>query len=123
MGSESKRQQKFARLIQKDLGDIFHRELQHMLPNAMITITMVRATPDLSGVKVYLSFYNAPDVKEAMNTIKLHTADIRYRLGKRVRNQVRVVPELEFFIDDTSEYVAKMDKLLDRKSTRLNSSH
>src|SRR3546814_14063428 len=91
MGSESKRQQKFARLIQKDLGDIFHRELQHMLPNAMITITMVRATPDLSGVKVYLSFYNAPYVKEAMNTIKLNTADIRSEARRVGKEWVRTV--------------------------------
>src|SRR5690606_30227273 len=90
---------------------IFQREMQHMLPNVMVTVTTVRATPDLSGVKVYLSFYNAPDVKEAINTIKLHASDIRYKLGKRIRNQARVVPELEFFVDDTNEYVAKMDKL------------
>lgn len=111
MGTESKRQQKFARLVQKDLGDIFQREMQNILPNVMVTVTTVRATPDLSGVKVYLSFYNAPDVKEAINAVKLHAADIRYKLGKRIRNQVRVVPELEFFVDDTNEYVAKMDKL------------
>lgn len=111
MGAESKRQQKFARLVQKDLGDIFQREMQHILPNVMVTITTVRATPDLSSVKIYLSFFNAPDAQEAINAIKLQTADIRYKLGKRIRNQVRVVPELEFFIDDTNEYVDKMDKL------------
>src|SRR3546814_2328002 len=98
MGSESKRQQKFARLIQKDLGDIFHRELQHMLPNAMITITMVRATPDLSGVKVYLSFYNAPDVKEAMNTIKLHTADIRYRRSEEHTSELQSLMRISYAV-------------------------
>lgn len=113
MATESKRQQRFARLIQKDLGEIFQRDMNNMLPNVMVTVTTVRATPDLSGVKVYLSFYNAPDVKEAINAIKLQASEIRFKLGKRIRNQVRVVPELEFFVDDTNEYVEKMDKLFD----------
>ncbi|MFS8617249.1 MAG: 30S ribosome-binding factor RbfA [Solitalea sp.] len=111
MTTESKRQQRFARMIQKDLGDIFQRDMPNLLPNVMVTVTTVRATPDLSAVRVYLSFFNAPDAKEAINTIKLQANDIRYKLGKRIRNQVRVVPELEFFVDDTNEYVQKMDKL------------
>src|SRR5690606_11820498 len=102
MTTESKRQQRFARMIQKDLRDMPNR-----LPNVMVTVTTVRATPDLSAVRVYLSFFNAPDVKEAINTIKLQANDIRYKLGKRIRNQVRAVLELEFFVDDTNEYVQK----------------
>lgn len=111
MATESKRQQKFARLIQKDLGDIFQREMPNVLPGVMVTVTMVRASPDLSSAKVYLSFYNAPDVEQAINSVKLQGGEIRYKLGKRIRNQVRVIPELEFFVDDTNEYVARMDKL------------
>lgn len=111
MAAESKRQQKFARLIQKDLSDIFQREMQNILPNVMVTVTTVRASPDLGLAKVYLSFYNAPDARQAINAVKLQAVDIRYKLGKRIRNQVRVIPELEFFIDDTSDYVARMDKL------------
>lgn len=111
MAAESKRQQKFARLIQKDLSDIFQREMQNILPNVMVTVTTVRASPDLGLAKVYLSFYNAPDARQAINAVKLQAVDIRYKLGKRIRNQVRVIPELEFFVDDTSDYVARMDKL------------
>ncbi|HYH57516.1 MAG TPA: 30S ribosome-binding factor RbfA, partial [Anseongella sp.] len=111
MASESKRQQKFARLIQKDLGDIFQREMQNILPNVMVTVTTVRASPDLSTAKVYLSFYNTADARQAINAVKLQAGEIRYKLGKRIRNQVRVIPELEFFVDDTNEYVARMDKL------------
>lgn len=114
MATESKRQQKFARMIQRDLSDIFQREMQNILPGVMVTVTMVRATPDLSSVKVYLSFYNAPDVQEAIGQVKLHAADIRYKLGKRIRHQARVVPELDFFVDDTNEYVEKMDKLFNQ---------
>jgi ribosome-binding factor A len=113
---ESKRQQKFARVIQKDLGEIFQREGNNLLPNAMITVTKVRATPDLGIVRVYLSFFNTPDNLLAINTIKAKTAEIRYILGKKIKDQVRGVPQLDFFIDDTSEYVDRMDQIF----TRIN---
>ena len=113
---ESKRQQKFARVIQKDLGEIFQREGNNLLPNTMITVTKVRATPDLGIVRVYLSFFNAPDNLLAINTIKAKTAEIRYILGKKIKDQVRGVPQLDFFIDDTNEYVDRMDQIF----TRIN---
>lgn len=107
---ESKRQQKFARVIQKDLGEIFQREGNY-LPNVMITVTKVRATPDLGVVRVFLSFFNASDTDSAIKTIREKTAEIRYTLGKRIKDQVKTVPQLEFFVDDTNEYVERMDKL------------
>lgn len=108
---ESKRQQKFARVIQKDLGEIFQREGNTYLPNAMITVTKVRATPDLGIVRVFLSFFNAGNVEEAIKTIREKTGEIRYTLGKRIKDQVKGVPQLEFFVDDTNEYVDRMDKI------------
>lgn len=108
---ESKRQQKFARVIQKDLGEIFQREGNNFLPNAMITVTKVRATPDLGIVRVFLSFFNIEDAENAIKTIRGKTAEIRYTLGKRIKDQVRGVPQLEFFVDDTNEYVDRMDKI------------
>jgi len=108
---ESKRQQKFARVIQKDLADIFQVEGQQMFPNTFVTITKVRVTPDLAVARVYLSFFNSANTGLAINTVKAQQGEIRYKLGKRIKDQVRVVPELEFFIDDTQDYVAKMDKL------------
>lgn len=111
---ESKRQQKFSRLIQKELSEIFQREAHSLLPNAMITITKVRATPDLGIVRVYLSFFNTPDTALAINTVNAHNAEIRYNLGKRIKDQVRGVPQIEFFMDDTNEYVDKMDKIFKR---------
>jgi ribosome-binding factor A len=113
---ESKRQQKFARVIQKDLGEIFQREGNNLLPNSMITVTKVRATPDLGIVRIYLSFFNTPNNQLAINTIKAKTAEIRYILGKKIKDQVRGVPQLEFFIDDTNEYVDRMDQIF----TRIN---
>ena len=111
---ESKRQQKFARVIQKDLGELFQRDSNTLLPNTMITVTKVRTTPDLGIVRVYLSFFNTPNNQLALNTIRSHASEIRYNLGKRIKDQVRGVPQLEFFIDDTNEYVDKMDKIFTR---------
>ena len=111
---ESKRQQKFARVIQKDLGELFQRDGNTLLPNTMITVTKVRTTPDLGIVRVYLSFFNTPNNQLALNTIRSHASEIRYNLGKRIKDQVRGVPQLEFFIDDTNEYVDKMDKIFTR---------
>lgn len=122
MTMESKRQQKFARVIQKDLADIFQVEGQQLFPNTFITITKVRVTPDLAVARVYLSFFNTSNPQLAINTIKAQQGEIRYKLGKRIKDQVRVVPELDFFIDDTQDYVAKMDKLFNEIEKQPKSS-
>ncbi len=106
---ESKRQQKFAGVIQKDLAEIFQREGSNLLPNVMVTITKVRVTSDLAIARVYLSFFNSSNNTLALNTIKAHAGEIRYKLGSRIKDQARIVPQLEFFVDDTSEYVERME--------------
>ena len=113
---ESKRQQKFAGVIQQDLAAIFQREGMNLLPNTMITITKVRVTPDLAIARVFLSFFNSNNVQLALNTIKQHASEIRYKLGARIKDQVRIIPQLEFFVDDTSEYVERMDRIFDKIS-------
>jgi len=113
---ESKRQQKFAGVIQQDLAAIFQREGMNYLPNALITITKVRVTPDLAIARVFLSFFNTANAQLALQTIKSHGNEIRYKLGARIKDQVRIIPQLEFFIDDTSEYVERMDKIFDKIS-------
>lgn len=113
---ESKRQQKFAGVIQKDLAEIFQREGMNFLPNIMVTVTKVRVSPDLAVARIYLSFFNSNNVSLALNTIKLHAGAIRYKLGSRIKDQARIVPHLEFFVDDTSEYVERMDKIFDKIS-------
>jgi ribosome-binding factor A len=113
---ESKRQQKFAGVIQQDLAAIFQREGVNYLPNTLITITKVRVTPDLAIARVFLSFFNNTNHQLALQTIKSHANEIRYKLGARIKDQVRVIPQLEFFIDDTSEYVERMDKIFDKIS-------
>jgi ribosome-binding factor A len=113
---ESKRQQKFAGVIQQDLAAIFQREGMNLLPNTLITITKVRVTPDLAIARVFLSFFNTNNAQLALNTIKSHGSEIRYKLGARIKDQARIIPQLEFFVDDTSEYVERMDKIFDKIS-------
>jgi ribosome-binding factor A len=113
---ESKRQQKFAGVIQEDLAAILQREGANYLPNTMVTITKVRVTPDLAIARVFLSFFSNNNNQLALQTIKQHSSEIRYKLGSRIKDQVRVIPQLEFFIDDTSEYVEHMDKIFDKIS-------
>ncbi len=116
MSTESKRQQRFAGVIQQDLGELFQREGNAWAPGAFITVTRVRVTPDLAIARVYLSFLNTKNAQTDINSIKSHSGEIRYKLGARIKNQARIVPQLEFFLDDTNEYVAHMDKLFDEIS-------
>ncbi|WP_462266952.1 30S ribosome-binding factor RbfA [Mucilaginibacter sp.] len=111
---ESKRQQKFAGVIQQDLAAIFQREGMSFLPNTLVTITKVRVTPDLAIARVFLSFFNNTNTQQALQTVKSHASEIRYKLGARIKDQVRVIPQLEFFVDDTNEYVERIDKIFDK---------
>ena len=111
---ESKRQQKFAGLLQEELAAIFQREGAAYLPNTLVTITRVRVSPDLAVAKVYLSFLNSSNTSLAVKTVNSHAGEIRYKLGSKTRHQARVVPTLTFFVDDTNEYVERMDQLFDK---------
>jgi ribosome-binding factor A len=122
---ESKRQQKFAGLLQEELAAIFQREGAAYLPNTLVTITKVRVSPDLAVAKVYLSFLNTNNTSLSVATVNAHASEIRYKLGARIRHQARVVPTLSFFVDDTNEYVERMDQIFDkiakdRKETDVN---
>ena len=109
---ESTRQQKFSRLIQKELADIFQRETSHLFSGVYVSVTTVRVSPDLSSAKVYLSLMMTSAPKETIAEIKQNTKQIRHLLAQRIKSQVRVIPELQFYLDDTAEYAARMDKLI-----------
>jgi len=111
MGTESKRQQRFAGIIRQDLAELFQREGSAWAPGAFITVTGVRVTPDLSIARAHLSFLDTGTAKDNLEKIRARASEIRYKLGLRIKHQARIVPELEFFLDDTNEYVAQMDKL------------
>ncbi|WP_026462466.1 30S ribosome-binding factor RbfA [Adhaeribacter aquaticus] len=108
---ESKRQQKFAKLLQKELAEIFQRELTHVVNGAYISISTVRVSPDLGTAKVYLSLILAGDGKAILQEVKVNTKIIRHALAQRIKNQVRVIPDLIFYLDDSAEYAAHMDKI------------
>lgn len=116
MATESKRQQRFASVIQQDLAELFQRDGNSWAPNAFITVTRVRVTPDLAIARAYLSFLDIKAGKEHLEQIRSKSSEIRYKLGQRIKNQARIVPHLEFFLDDTNEYVEKMDKIFDEIS-------
>lgn len=108
---ESKRQQKVGRQIQKDLGEIFQKDAQHLTSGAFVTITAVRVTPDLGIARAYLSFLPDKNKNFLLETIRENTKFLRQKLGDRVRHQLRIVPHLQFYIDDTAEYADKMNQL------------
>lgn len=106
------RQQKFSRLIQKELSDIFQRDQRGLLENAFITVMDVRVSPDLSFAKVYVSMTLVKDKSALLEKLEDHKKEIRRSLGERIRNQARIVPDLAFFIDEVEERAQKMDDLL-----------
>ncbi len=109
---ESKRQQKISRLLQKDLGEIFRIFAQNIVSGYLITVTKVHVSPDLSIAKVYLSLFGPTDKQKVFNSINNHKKDLRHQLAARVKGQLRVIPELDFFIDDSLDYIENIDNLL-----------
>jgi ribosome-binding factor A len=110
---ESKRQQRIARLLQKDLGDIFQHEARSFSSGALITVTKVHVTRDLGISRVYLSLFGVEDKHSLLENIRKHQKEIKYKLGNRIRNQLRTVPELEFYEDDSLDYIDNIERLLD----------
>jgi len=109
---ESMRQQKISRMIQKELGNAFLREGRNLFGGAMITVTKVNVTKDMAVCKVYLSLFNTKDKEALLALIKHHGKDLRFQLGQQLRNQLRIIPELQFFEDDSLDYIDKIDTLL-----------
>lgn len=108
---ESKRQQKYSKLIQKELGEIFQRESRTLVGNAMVTVTRVMMSPDLSVARVYLSILLGNN-QELFKQIKDGKNKIRKNLGNRIGKNVRIVPELAFFLDESSAYAQHMDQVI-----------
>lgn len=109
---ESIRQQKVARLLQKEVGEIFTKKEISLANNLMISVTQVRVTPDLGLAKVYLSLFPAEDKNEVIELIQKQASEVRYALGKRVGQQLRHTPELHFYLDDSFDYAERIDNLL-----------
>ena len=110
--TEGKRQKQVAGVINQELNDIFLRMGLNMSDGGMISISSVKITPDLFEARIYLSFFQVKDNEAMLKKIQEKGKDIRKELGTRVRHQLRSIPELTFYIDDTLDYVFKMEELL-----------
>ena len=111
--TEGKRQKQVAGVITKELNEIFLRMGLNMIEGGMVSINSVKITPDLFEARVYLSFFQVNDNEAALEKIKERSSEIRGELGRRVRHQLRSIPQFTFYIDDTLDYVFKIEKLLD----------
>ena len=108
----STRQQKFSRLIQKELSDIFQRDKRGIVDKAFITIADVKVSPDLGLAKIYISMMLAKDKQAILEKLNLRKKEIRKELGDKIGKQVRIIPELAFFIDEVEENAQRMDDIL-----------
>lgn len=108
---ETTRQNKISRLIQKELSEMFL--LQTKATNGiLVSVSAVRISPDMSIARVYLSVFPSEKNQEIVKNINGNMKAIRYELGMRVRHQLRIIPELKFFVDDSLDYVERIDELL-----------
>ena len=108
---ETTRQNKIARLLQKELSDIFLLQTKAM-HGVLVSVSAVRISPDMSIARAYLSIFPSEKAEEMCNNINANMRSIRYELGTRVRRQLRIIPELKFFVDDSLDYAEHIDELL-----------
>jgi ribosome-binding factor A len=108
----SLRQERVGRMLQKDLGEVFQKDLKDHFSGIIVSVTIVRLAQDLSSARVYLSVFPSKHAKEVVKNIQESTKIIRNLLAQRVKNQMRKVPELYFYHDDSVDYAKKIDDLL-----------
>jgi len=108
---EGKRQKQIAGLIQEEISVIFQRLGLNIIDGAMVSITSVKITPDLLESRIYLSIFNATDTKAVLKKIEERAWEVKKDLATRVKHQLRRIPELKFFLDDTLDHVFKMEEL------------
>ena len=109
---ETTRQNKISRLIQKDMADILQKEGKDLFSGILISVTNVRVSPDLSVARVYLSIFPSEKAQATLLEVKKHTSKLRGLLGLKVGKQLRIVPQLDFHIDDSLDYIDNIDRLL-----------
>jgi len=110
---ESTRQQKYSRLIQRDISDIFQKDKIGIFANTFVSVVEVKISPDLSVAKIYLSMMLVKDKEALLEKINRHKSEIRRDLGNKIGKQVRIVPELIFIIDEVEEKASRLDNIID----------
>lgn len=109
---ENTRQQKIAKQIQKDVADIFQKEGAAIVRGLLVTVTAVRVSPDFGYAKIYVSIFPFERSQELMKELEQNNWFVRRALGQRIRNQLKSVPEIQFFLDDSLEYIEQIDQAL-----------
>lgn len=112
METPKPRQNKVARLIQKEMAEMFQVYAKDYLSGTLISVTSVRVSPDFSLAKVYISVFPTGKANQVLENLNRNNKEIRYQLGQRIKNQLRKVPEIAIFIDDSLDYIDNIDKLL-----------
>jgi ribosome-binding factor A len=114
---DTTRQQKINRLIQKELSEIFRKQTSQMR-GVLVSVSTVRVSPDLGLAKVYLSIFPSEQAKELLTNIKTNVKSLRFDLGQKVGKQLRVIPELAFYLDDSLDYLENIDRLLNTDNNK-----
>ena len=109
---ESTRLKKVSRLLERDLGDIFQKMAKDNFAGTLISVTKVRVSSDIGTARIYISIFPATHHKSIMSWVDEHHNHLRNALAQRVRNQLRIIPELHFYIDDSLDYEENIDRLL-----------
>ena len=120
---ENKRQKQVGKLVMEELSDIFQREGMNIVDGGMVSITKVMITPDLLEARVYLSFFQVKDPAALLHKIKERGWEWRKLLGQRIKNQLRRVPELHYFNDDTLDHLFKMDEIFKKIAEERENLH
>ena len=119
---EGKRQKQVAAVLSEDLNDIFRRLNLNMIDGGMVSISSVKLTPDLLEARIYLSMYKVQDEKAALKKIESQSWEIKKELTARVKNQLRRMPVLKFYLDDTLDHVFKMEELFKQLNQEQSST-
>ncbi len=114
---ETTRQLKVGRLVQKELSGVFVKEGQNIYGRVMVSITMVRMSTDLSVAKIYLSIFPNEKSDEVLKALNIGKSKVRHALGQKTKGQMRIIPELIFYFDDSAAYFEKIDNALKKLDT------
>lgn len=120
---DSKRQLQAGELLKRNLAPIFQQEGPYMYGQAFVTVTSVKLSPDLSQAKVYLSIFNADDKNEVLKKVSNHTHAIKQALASRIKNQVRRIPQIFFYFDETIDEMYKVDVMFKNLNAKYTKPH
>lgn len=114
---DNKRQLQISELIKRNFGPVLQQQGIYMYGDAFVTVTAVRITPDLSQAKIYVSIFNTPDKEKVLQKLVNHTHLLKQELASRIKHQVRRIPQIAFFMDETIDEMYRVDELFDKIKT------